>query len=60
MKNGMFGPNAFRNMTKDAIEDSLFNEQFEDKLAIVLSMKYQGNSHLLEGFYDAIENKVIN
>ena len=61
MRNGLFGPKAHRNMTKEAVEDAKSNETYEgDKLAIAVSLRYQGNSQLLAGFYDAIENKVIN
>ena len=60
MRNGLVGPNIFKNMTKDNIEDAKANENYEDRIAIAVSLKYQGNSQLLAGFYDAIENKVIN
>jgi len=60
MRNGLVGPNIFKNMTKDNLEDAKANEHYEDRIAIAVSLKYQGNSQLLAGFYDAIENKVIN
>ena len=60
MRNGLVGPNIFKNMTKDNLEDAKANENYEDRIAIAVSLKYQGNSQLLAGFYDAIENKVIN
>ena len=60
MRNGLLGPNIFKNMTKDNLEDAKANEHYEDRIAIAVSLKYQGNSQLLAGFYDAIENKVIN
>ena len=60
MKNGGGGPSQFKNMTKEAIEEAKANEHYEDSIAIAVSLKYQGNSQLLAGFYDAIENKVIN
>ena len=51
----------FGNLTK-----SLLNkESFEDydktkKMTTAVSLRYQGNSMLLAGFYDAIENKIIS
>ena len=51
----------FGNLTK-----SLLNkESFEDydktkKMSTAVSLRYQGNSMLLAGFYDAIENKIIS
>ena len=46
-------------MTIDTIKEAQ-EEQYGKKLATAVSLRYQGNSQLLAGFYDAIENKVIN
>ena len=53
-------PNPMPTKAKDNLEDAKANEHYEDRIAIAVSLKYQGNSQLLAGFYDAIENKVIN
>ena len=46
-------------MTKEAIEEAK-EENYGKTMATAVSLRYQGNSQLLAGFYDAIENKVIN
>lgn len=41
-------------------EESAAKEEYEEEsMAIAVSLKYQGNSELLAGFYDAIESKLI-
>jgi hypothetical protein len=40
-------------------EETTKEEYEEETMAIAVSLKYQGNSELLAGFYDAIESKLI-
>lgn len=35
------------------------SEKFGKDIATAVSLKFQGNSQLLAGFYDAIEKKII-
>lgn len=55
---GMF-PKIFKNMTAEALNEAK-KEEYGKTIATAVSLRYQGNSQLLAGFYDAIENKVIN
>ena len=54
-------PMMFANLTrsifdKTAMEDYKANQ----KMSTAVALRYQGNSQLLAGFYDAIENKIIS
>jgi putative IMPACT (imprinted ancient) family translation regulator len=60
MKKGHLNPKVYGNMTQDAIDEAHDEEYDENKMCTAVSLRYQGNSKLLAGFYDAIENKVIN
>ena len=42
-----------KTITKSSSENS------EDVMAIAISMRFESNSELLAGFYDAIEKKII-
>jgi len=46
---------------REKLEDQMeLNEKYEDDaMSIAVSLKFQGNSGLLAGFYDAIESKLI-
>lgn len=54
-------PGMFANLTKSILDKEGMEDYKKDqKMATAVSLRYQGNSQLLAGFYDAIENKVIS
>lgn len=54
-------PGMFANLTKTILDKSGMEDYKKDqKISTAVSLRYQGNSQLLAGFYDAIENKVIS
>ena len=46
-------------MTEETLSEAE-EEKYGTDLATAISLRYQGNSLLLAGFYDAIENKIIS
>ena len=52
-----------RNLTtaiKAGMGDTTDYDGTDNKVSTTVSLRYMGNSQLLAGFYDAIENKVIS
>jgi len=53
----------FKNLTtaiKAGLGDTTDYDAGDNKVSTTVSLRYMGNSQLLAGFYDAIENKVIS
>jgi len=53
----------FKNLTtaiKSGLGESTQYDAGNNKVSTTVSLRYMGNSQLLAGFYDAIENKVIS
>jgi hypothetical protein len=58
-----FMPTMFKNLTtaiKAGKGDTTDYDATDNKVSTTVSLRYMGNSQLLAGFYDAIENKVIS
>ena len=51
-------PEVFSDLNKES-EARAEKESYGTAIATALSLKYQANSELLAGFYEAIENKVV-
>lgn len=51
----------YANFSSSSEEAKKENEKLDfSTFATIVSLKFAGNSELLEGFYDALENKIID
>ena len=51
-------PHLFDHLNEETRGEAA-KEKYGVSIATTLSLRFQGNSRLLAGFYDAIENKII-
>lgn len=56
---GIQFPKEYYQKNETTMEEAAESEKYTTKIATVVSMRFEGNSKLLENFFDAIESRVI-